>query len=89
MKSRITQKFLKSYWHLPIDVRSQARKAYQLFKENPQHSSIHFKRIHTTKPIYSARVNIDYRTIGRLEGDTIIWFWIGSHSDYDQLISHL
>ena len=89
MNSRITEKFLKSYRRLPVDVRNQARKSYQLFKENPQHPSIQFKRIHATKPIYSARINIDYRTIGVLEGDTIMWFWIGSHADYDQLISHL
>ena len=89
MNSRITEKFLKTYRRLPDDVRTQARKSYRLFQENPQHPSLHFKLIHSSKPIYSARINIDYRTIGRLEGDTIIWFWIGSHSEYDQLISRL
>jgi mRNA-degrading endonuclease RelE of RelBE toxin-antitoxin system len=89
MNSRITEKFLKTYRRLPDDVRTQARKSYRLFQENPQHPSLHFKLIRSSKPIYSARINIDYRTIGRLEGDTIIWFWIGSHSEYDQLISRL
>jgi hypothetical protein len=31
----------------------------------------------------------DYRALGLLEDDTIIWFWIGSHADYDDLISRL
>ena len=89
MKSRITEKFIKMYRRLPNDVRTQARKAYRLFKENPHHPSLHFKLIHSTKPIYSARINLDYRTIGMIEGDTIIWFWVGSHSEYDRLITRL
>ncbi len=89
MNSRITEDFLRSYRRLPNDVRTQARKAYRLFQENPQHPSLQFKRIHSSKPIYSARVNLSYRTLGILENETIIWFWIGSHSEYDRLISKI
>ena len=89
MNSRITEDFLKVYRQLPNDIRTQARKSYRLFQENPQHPSLQFKRIHSTKPIYSARVNLSYRTLGILENDTIVWFWIGSHSEYDRLISKI
>jgi hypothetical protein len=47
--------------------------------------SINFKRIDPQYPIYSVRVSLGYRAVGRYEGDTIIWFWIGSHADYDRL----
>ena len=48
-----------------------------------------FKRVHTSEPIYSVRVSRDYRAVGVREGDTVMWFWIGSHADYDDLISRL
>jgi hypothetical protein len=32
---------------------------------------------------------MDYRALGVREGDEIIWFWIGSHADYDRLLSRL
>jgi mRNA-degrading endonuclease RelE of RelBE toxin-antitoxin system len=89
MKSRINDDFLKAYRRLPKEVREQARKAYRLFQENPQHPSLNFKPLHVSQPIYSARINRNYRTIGVLAEDEIIWFWIGSHADYDKLISSL
>ena len=41
------------------------------------------KRIHATRPIFSVRINIDYRVVGFLEEDEITWFWIGSHREYE------
>jgi hypothetical protein len=38
---------------------------------------------------YSARVGIGYRAVGVLDGDTITWFWIGSHANYDRLLENL
>ena len=89
MKSRINADFLKAYRRLPKEVRQQARKAYRLFKDNPQHPSLNFKTIHPTQPIYSARISRNYRTVGVRSGDVIIWFWIGSHDDYDTVIASL
>jgi len=40
-------------------------------------------------PIYSARVGLGYRVLGLWEGDTITWFWIGSHAEYDTLLARL
>ncbi len=40
-------------------------------------------------PIYSVRIGLDYRALGVREGDDIVWFWIGSHADYDRLVSQL
>jgi hypothetical protein len=37
----------------------------------------------------SARVGIGYRAIGVLDGDTVAWFWIGSHAGYDRLLEQL
>ncbi|MEO1290231.1 MAG: hypothetical protein AAFV93_20970 [Chloroflexota bacterium] len=89
MKSFTTAKFRKAYRALPKDIRKQARDAYKHFIDNPQHPSLNFKKIHTKKPVYSARVNLDYRVLGILDGDEIVWFWIGSHSEYDKLLKKL
>jgi mRNA-degrading endonuclease RelE of RelBE toxin-antitoxin system len=89
MKSRINDDFLKAYRRLPVEIREPARKAYRLFRDNPQHPSLNFKLVHPHQPIYSARINRNYRTIGVLVQDEIIWFWIGSHADYDKLLNTL
>lgn len=89
MKSSTTKRFRKALERLPEQVRRQARAAYKLFAQNPYHPSLRFKRVHPAKPIYSVRINIDYRAVGVRDGDEIIWFWIGPHVDYDKLLSHL
>ncbi|MEO0531010.1 MAG: hypothetical protein AAF266_10620 [Planctomycetota bacterium] len=70
-------------------VRRQARTAYRVFAADPQHPGLRFKKVHTRQPIYSARVSAGYRAVGVVEGDTIVWFWIGSHADYDKLLKDL
>lgn len=86
MNSHITAEFRKAFAELPADVRKQARQAYRLFMENPQHPSLRFKSIHPTRPIYSMRIGLDYRAFGVRDDDDIIWYWVGSHADYDKLI---
>jgi hypothetical protein len=39
--------------------------------------------------IYSARVGLGHRALGLRESDTITWFWIGSHADYDTLLARI
>lgn len=52
----------------------------------PQHPGLRFKPVHATRPIYSIRVGIHFRALGIVAGDEIVWFWIGSHDDYERLI---
>ena len=47
--------------------------------------SLRFKRVHAALPIYSARVGIGYRALAIVDGDTAIWFWVGTHAEYDRL----
>ena len=86
MISRTTKRFRAALSKLPIRVQQQARVAYKHFSQNPQNPSLRFKKVHATKPIYSARISLDYRALGVVEGEEIIWFWIGSHADYNQLM---
>lgn len=89
MRSHVTKKFRRLFSALPSEVREQARKSYRLWKENPAHPGTHFKRVHQQPPIYSVRIGIGWRAVGLREGETIIWFWVGSHAEYDQLLKRL
>lgn len=79
----------KAFAKLPADIQERAREAFQRFSEDPKHPSLQFKQVHTIEPIYSARVTLDYRALAIRREDRWIWFWIGSHSDYDNLLKRL
>lgn len=87
MISHTTPRFWAAFERLPERVRRHARQAYHLFQQNPQHPSLHFKPVHPNRPVYSVRIGSDYRALGVLDGDEILWFWIGTHTDYDHVIA--
>jgi hypothetical protein len=89
MRSTATDRFWKLYADLPVEVRKQAKEAYQLFISNSQHPGLQFKRVHSTRLIYSVRISIDFRALGIIEGDEITWFWIGGHAEYDNILKRL
>jgi len=77
------------YDALPESVRRQAKIAYGRFAQDPHHPGLQFKQVHAAEPIYSARINRNYRAVGVRDGSEIVWFWIGSHADYDKLLTRL
>jgi hypothetical protein len=85
MKSSTTPEFWKAYAALSLDMKQQAQKAYKLWQENPSHPSLHFKKV--GKNLWSARITDGYRALALKKGDDYYWFWIGSHQDYDALLS--
>ena len=89
MISHTTKRFRTTLSLLPQVVKRQAKEAYRLFKQNPYHPSLYFKQVHPSKPIYSVRISRDYRAVGIRDRDEIVWFWIGSHTDYSKLLSQL
>ena len=86
MISRRTEAFKKLLAALPADIRKQAKIAYKLWGSNPSHPGLRFKKIHGKENIWSVRINENYRAVGVRKRDEIVWFWIGNHSDYDQLL---
>jgi hypothetical protein len=83
MKHFASRAFWEAYRKLPESVRAVADKNYSLLKENPKHPSLHLKKIGR---FWSVRVGAQYRALAvEVEGG-LLWFWIGSHADYDALI---
>ena len=89
MRSVTTTRFRKAFEKLPSEIQQRARQAYNKWKKNPNHPSLHFKQIHDTQSIFSVRISLSYRAIGIKEEDIMIWFWIGSHEEYNTLIKQM
>ena len=75
--------FWACYRALPASVRGLADKAFGLLKADPQHPSLHFKKVGRFR---SARVGLHHRALGVETSDGVLWFWIGTHAEYDDLV---
>jgi hypothetical protein len=75
--------FWAAYEKLPEQIRELADRNYALLKADPQHPSLHLKKIGR---FWSVRVGLRYRALAVEIEDGLLWFWIGSHADYDALI---
>jgi hypothetical protein len=84
MKSATLPSFWDAYQSLDGRTKTSARKAYRLWRENPFHPSLHFKCINDEERIWSVRITRNHRAVGILESDTVTWFWVGSHDDYER-----
>lgn len=89
MNSHTTGHFRRAFTLLPEEVRRHARGAYRLFRQNPYHASLQFKRVHPTDPVFSVRIGLGHRAVGVLDNNEIIWFWIGPHAEYSKLVDRL
>ena len=84
MRHYASPKFWACYRSLSKVTRDLADKNFELLKANPKHPSLHFKQIGN---LWSVRVGKHFRALGLDKKKEVIWFWIGSHADYDKLIS--
>jgi hypothetical protein len=78
-----TPQFWSRLEKLPDPVQDLARKNFELLKQNPNHPSLHFKKVGR---FWSARVGSSYRALAVQDGSDYIWVWIGDHDQYDRLI---
>ena len=79
-----TPRFWRCYHALPSRMQTIADKSFALLKENPNHPSLRLKPI---GDIYFVRVSRGYRALATRDGNDMLWFWIGTHAEYDQLIN--
>lgn len=89
MISQTTKSFRRAFAQLPADVQDRAREAFRLFSADPSYPGLQFKKVHGTRPVYSARISKDYRAVCVLRGGEATWFFIGSHANYDRLLKTL
>ena len=89
MESKTTEKFRALLSAAPQPIQLKAKACYALWSEYPDHPSLRFKKVHQTLPIYSVRIDLNWRAVGTLQKDILIWFWVGSHRDYEKLLSQI
>jgi hypothetical protein len=88
--SRLHPSFRRDFARLPANIQTRAREAYRRFQANPAHPGLNFQRLNTELPFWSVRINNSYRAVGvRSSPDEIVWFFIGTHAEYDRLIASL
>lgn len=83
MNHHASPDFWSCYRALPKEVQALADKSFGLLKGNPKHPSLHFKKVGR---FWSARVGLHYRAVAVEVPDGLLWFWIGTHADYDKLV---
>lgn len=83
MRHRVTRKFWSFYNGLPVETRKLADENFQLLRQDSSHPSLHFKKVGR---FWSARVGIRHRVLAVEDGSDVVWFWIGRHDEYRQLI---
>ena len=83
MKHFASPRFWECYERLPAPVRRLADRSFDLLKANPQHPSLRFKKIGKYR---SVRVGLYYRALAVEVSDGLLWFWIGTHSEYNKLL---
>ena len=89
MNSHLTKGFIACFNRLPKRIKNTARQNYMLWRQDPTHPSLQFKRVGRRQEAYSVRVGIGWRALGVKEGDAIVWFWIGSHAEYNHLLKQM
>jgi hypothetical protein len=83
MTHRAARSFWRSYRQLSKTVQKLADKNFQLLKADPYHPSIHLK---TVGKYWSARVGAQHRALAIEVDQDLIWFWIGTHAEYNAII---
>ena len=84
MKHFSSPDFWACYRRLPRRIQRLADNCYELLKADPSHPSLHFKKI---GKYHVVRVGLHYRALAVEVPEGLLWFWIGSHSEYDKLLS--
>ena len=83
MKHSASPGFWAAYEALPPPIRELADANFALLKRNLRRPSLQFKKVGR---FWFARVGLRHRALAVETDDGYLWFWIGSHADYDRLI---
>jgi hypothetical protein len=90
VKSKGTRRFWDLFHKLPEDIQALAIKNYRLWRNDPNHPSLRFRKLQGSKGSftdrYTVRVGDHHRALGMMTGSAITWVWIGTHAEYDRLV---
>jgi len=79
MHIEAAQSFIKLYKKLPEELKDRAKKALELFQENPSHPSLGHKKMAGQENIFEIRVSNNYRITYQKINDTAYLRKVGTH----------
>jgi hypothetical protein len=80
---RATPRFWHRYRLLLVEVQRLADSCYGLLRQDSRHPSLHLKKVGR---FWSVRVGLHHRALAVEDGADLVWFWIGTHAEYDKLL---
>lgn len=89
MKYRRTRRFRECYDRLPDEIKEKTKRAFLLFKDNPDYPALRIKKMQGHKDIWEGHVDIHYCFTFHYERDTAsgetlcVFRVIGTHQIYD------
>ena len=84
MNHHTSPEFWPRYEALPLAVQKLADRAFALLRRDPRHPSLQLKKV---QQYWSVRVGLHHRAVGVDASDGVLWFWIGTHAEYDQFFN--
>ena len=78
-----TPRFWALYRRLSPEVQDLADSNFQILKDNPRHASLRLKKV---ARFWSVRIGRGHRALAVQSDKGLLWFWIGTHAEYDHLI---
>lgn len=89
MRSKRTRQLRTLFAAFAMSAQREANEAYRRFRDDPTHPSVRFKPVRTRGPVYAARIGLHYRALALRRPDYWLWFWIGTHAEYDKRLTHI
>jgi hypothetical protein len=86
VNSVAARRFWALFHALPGHVQELPIRSYDLWRRDPRHPSLHFRRLRGSADRFTVRIGDRYRALGTLTANTITWVWIGTHAEYDRLV---
>ena len=83
MRHSASPSFWECYYRLSESIQQLADKNFYLLKQNPNHPSLHFKKV---GKLWSVRAGPHHRALAVEDEADFIWVWIGPHDEYERLI---
>ena len=94
-RNRRTSNFKAQFEKLPQSAQKAAHEAFKLFCSSPTHPALQSHPLKDThkgrhkKGSISVTVTYRYRAIYVVDGDTNVWYWIGTHEDYNSFTGRM
>jgi hypothetical protein len=89
-RNRTSRNFRDQYAQLPRNVQDLVRAACLLFDRDPSHPSLRHHALRDSKRAkhvpgsFSVTPTMQYRALYVVQGGVNVWYWIGTHAEYDR-----